>query len=252
MSLTEALRETDAPDDAERYFLFQTLVGAWPISLDRLQGYMEKALREAKRNTNWVNQNAEWEQAVKRFCARLYDDRRFLDQFEPFCSRLAALGERVALGQVVLKLTSPGVPDIYQGDELWFHALVDPDNRRPVDWQWYQAMLSRLMGGSRPDRATRKLYVTARLLELRTRRPGSFVGGSYEPLETGEETCAFLRGDDVLVAVAVRERWGDGQLDAPAGRWRDVLSGEECSFPRRVPLTTVLSEHGVAVFERIG
>jgi (1->4)-alpha-D-glucan 1-alpha-D-glucosylmutase len=251
MSLTEGLRETGAPDDAERYFIFQTLVGAWPISTDRLQAYMEKALREAKRNTSWVNQNAEWEDGVKRFCARLYGDRRFLDEFEPFCSRVALLGERVALAQVLLKLTSPGVPDIYQGDELWFRALVDPDNRREVDWQWYQAMLSRLMGGSPPDRITRKLYVTARLLELRTRRPASFQR-AYEPLEAGEESCAFLRGGDVLVVAAVREDWSRGELDAPAGRWRDVLSGRECSFGRRVPVAQVLSEHGVAAFERIG
>ncbi len=252
MALSEALREAGAPDDQERYFLFQTLVGAWPISTDRLQGYMQKALREAKRNSNWVNQNTEWEEAVKRFCARLYDEQQFRDQFEPFCSRVALLGERVGLAQVVLKLTSPGVPDIYQGDELWFGALVDPDNRRAVDWQWYQAMLSRLMGGSPPDRATRKLYVTAQLLELRARRPGSFLGGPYEPLQAGEKACAFLRGDDVLVAVAVRDEWAGAELEAPAGRWRDVLSGEECSFPRRVPLARVLSEHGVAVFERIG
>lgn len=252
MSLSETLGDSGAPDDQERYFLFQTLIGAWPISVDRLQRYMEKALREAKRNTSWVNQNAEWEEAVKRFCARLCGDRQFLDQFEPFCSRVALLGERVGLAQVVLKLTSPGVPDVYQGDELWFLALVDPDNRRAVDWQWYQAMLSRLMGGSPPGRATRKLYVTAQLLELRTRRPASFLRGSYQPLQTSEQACAFLRGDDVLVAVAVRDDWAGAELEAPAGRWREVLSGQEGSFPRRVPLGRVLSEQGVAVFERIG
>ncbi len=252
MSLSEGLRESGAPDDQERYFLFQTLVGAWPISIERLGGYMEKALREAKRNTSWVNQNPDWEQAVKRFCARLCEDRQFLDQFEPFCSRVALLGQRVGLAQVVLKLTSPGVPDIYQGDELWFHSLVDPDNRRAVDWQWYQAMLSRLMGGSPPGRATRKLYVTAQLLELRARRSAPLLAGSYEPLQAGEKGCVFLRGGDVLVAVAIREEWADAELEAPAGRWRDVLSGQECSFPRRVPLEHVLSEHGVAVFERIG
>jgi (1->4)-alpha-D-glucan 1-alpha-D-glucosylmutase len=108
------------------------------------------------------------------------------------------------------------------------------------------------MGGSRPDRATRKLYLTAQLLELRTRRPASFLGGSYEPLEAGEEACAFLRGDDVLVAVALREDWAGAELEAPRGRWRDLLNGEECSFSRRAPLARVLSEHGVAVFERIG
>jgi len=101
-------------------------------------------------------------------------------------------------------------------------------------------------------RLKRRDRLGAQLLELRARRPGSFLGGSYEPLQTGEKACAFLRGDDVLVAVAVRDEWAGAEIDAPAGRWRDVLSGEECSFPRRVPLARVLSEHGVAVFERIG
>jgi (1->4)-alpha-D-glucan 1-alpha-D-glucosylmutase len=252
MSLSEPLREGGAPDDQERYFLFQTLAGAWPISVERLQSYVEKALREAKRNTSWVNQNRDWEEGAKQFCARLYGDPKFLREFEPFCSRLAVLGERIGLAQVVLKLTAPGVPDIYQGDELIFRALVDPDNRRPVDWRFYQAMLSRLMGGSPPDRATRKMYVTAQLLELRTRRPGAFSAGSYARLQAGEAGCAFVRGGDVLVAVALRDSWAGAELEAPAGRWRDVLVGDECSFARRVPLTRVLSEHGVAVFERIG
>ena len=113
---------------------------------------MEKALREAKRNTNWVDQNHEWEQAVKQFCRSLYACRPFLDDFEPFVARVAAAGDRAALGQLVLKLTSPGVPDTYQGDELPYLALVDPDNRRPVDWDYRQAMLRRLMGGVTAER----------------------------------------------------------------------------------------------------
>ena len=92
MELTEPHREDGAPDDVERYFLLQTLVGAWPIELERVQEYMEKALREAKRNTNWIDQNHEWEQAVKRFCAALYSDRAFLEQFVPFVRRVAAGG----------------------------------------------------------------------------------------------------------------------------------------------------------------
>ncbi len=96
---------------------------------------MEKALREAKRNTNWIEPNDEWEEAVKRFCHALYADDAFLGRLRAVRARLAAVGERAALGQLVLKLTAPGVPDIYQGDELAFRALVDPDNRRPVDWE---------------------------------------------------------------------------------------------------------------------
>ncbi len=270
--LTESLRESGAPDDLERYFLFQTLVGAWPIAVDRIESYMEKALREAKRNTSWVQEDPEWEGAVKRFCRGLYQHRPFLEDFEPFAAELAHAGDRAALGQLALKLTAPGVPDIYQGDELPFRALVDPDNRRPVDWRWRQSMLSRLMGGAPPDAQTRKLWLTLRLLTLRARRPEPFSTGGYEPLEAGEAACAFLRGGEVLVVVAVRESAAPGAgeresgpgesaprgparggiLETPRGRWIDVLRGGERSFDARQPLTGVLDEHGVAVFERVG
>ncbi len=250
--LTEPHREHGAPDDVERYFLFQTLVGAWPIELGRVQSYMEKALREGKRNTSWVKQNPDWEAAVLGFCAGLYGNRSFLDEFEPFAARVAAAGERALLGQVVLKLTAPGIADFYQGDELPFRALVDPDNRLPVDWGWRQAMLARLMGGSPPVADTRKLFLILRLLTLRTRRPEPFASGAYEPLDAGEGACAFARGGEVLVVVAAREDAADGMLAAPEGRWRDILRGEVRSFNRRQPLADVLGDHGIAVFERLG
>jgi (1->4)-alpha-D-glucan 1-alpha-D-glucosylmutase len=250
--LTEPLRSGGAPDDSERYFIFQTLVGAWPIESERLEAYMEKALREAKRNTNWVEQNHDWEQAVKRFCAGLYEHQAFRREFEPFAARVAELGERAALGQLVLKLTAPGVPDIYQGDELPYRALVDPDNRRPVDWDWRQAMLRRLMGGTPVVEENRKLFLILRLLGLRARRPEAFLGGGYEPLEAGPEACAFLRGDGVLLAVALRAGAAEGRLAGPGGRWRDVLRGEERSFASAEPLAGVLGDAGVAVYERLG
>ena len=121
------------------------------------------------------------------------------------------------LGQVVLKLTAPGIPDLYQGDELPFRALVDPDNRRPVDWGWYQAMLARLMGGSPPARETRKLFLILRLLTLRTRRPEAFATGAYEPVEAGERACAFSRGGEVLVAVATRDGAADREFARAPG-----------------------------------
>ena len=251
-ALTEPLCSGGAPDNVERYFLFQTLVGAWPIELARVQQYMEKALREAKRNTNWIEPNAEWEEAVGRFCAQLFEHREFLDDFEPFARRVAAAGERAVLGQVVLKLTTPGVPDLYQGDELPFSALVDPDNRRPVDWGWREAMLARLMGGGRPVPDTRKLFLILRLLTLRARRPEPFVSGAYEPVEAGERVCAFTRGGEVFVAVGVRDGAEDGVIAAPQGAWRDVLRGDERSFSGREPAAGVLGEHGIAVFERLG
>jgi (1->4)-alpha-D-glucan 1-alpha-D-glucosylmutase len=248
---TDALCSAGAPDDVERYFIFQTLAGAWPIELERIEAYVEKALREAKRNTNWIDQNAEWEEAVKGFCRRLYEHRPFLEDFEPFARQVAELAERPALGQVVLKLTVPGVPDIYQGDELHYLALVDPDNRRPVDWDWRQAMLRRLMGGSPPDAETRKLFVTMRLLGLRARRPELFATGGYRPLEAPETTCAFLRDDDVLVVVGLRDDAVEARLEGPGGQWRSVLRGEEHSLSGRVAVGDLIGEPGIAVLERL-
>ena len=251
LEMTEPLRHDGAPDDVERYFLFQTLVGAWVISPERIEEYMEKALREAKRNTNWVEQNHDWEAAVKRFARALYSDQAFLADFEPFAVRVAELGDRAALGQLVLKLTAPGFPDIYQGDELPFRALVDPDNRRPVDFDWHQAMLRRLMGGAPPVLQTQKMFAILRLLGLRARRPAPFAAG-YEPLDAGDDTCAFLRGGEVAVVVALRRAPFEGTLtDLPGGHWRDVLRGDERSFSAREPVARLVGEHGVAVFERL-
>jgi (1->4)-alpha-D-glucan 1-alpha-D-glucosylmutase len=251
LALTEELRgDNGAPDDLERYFLFQTLAGAWPIEVERIEAYMEKALREAKRNTNWVEHNPAWEEAVLAFCRALYSHRPFRDDFEPFVSGLVGAGDRIALGMLALKLTAPGVPDIYQGDELPLRALVDPDNRRQVDWKWHHAMLSRLQGGSLPDRKTVKLWLTTRLLQLRIRRPHAFWEGAYEPLDAGEHAVAFLRGGEVLVVVATRAAVPDGvRIRGAEGSWRDVLGGGTRTLSAEEPLNTLLGAHGVAVLE---
>jgi len=251
--LTDHLRSADgAPDDVERYFIFQTLIGTWVIAPERIEAYMEKALREAKRNTSWVEQNHDWEEAVKRFCRLIYSDQAFIADFEPFAVRVAERGDRAALAQVALKLTAPGIPDLYRGDEMPLRALVDPDNRRPVDFAYNQAMLRRLMGGSPPVAETRKLFVTLRLLGLRARRPAPFAGG-YEPLEAGPEACAFLRGGDLLVLTALRGAPDyEGVLaDPPGGRWRDVLRGDERSFDPGESVARLVGESGLAVFERL-
>jgi (1->4)-alpha-D-glucan 1-alpha-D-glucosylmutase len=131
------------------------------------------------------------------------------------------------------------VPDIYNGDELPFFALVDPDNRRPVDWDRRRELLARVQSGAKPDDETRKLWLVERLLALRARRPDAFEG-SYEPIEAGETVCAYMRGGDVLVAVAVREGWDRSALAPPPGYWRDALGG------------AALASHGIAVLERDG
>ncbi len=252
MEMSDGLRGgRGAPDDIERYFLFQTLVGVWPIELDRLDAYLEKALREAKRNTNWIDPDEDWERAVKEFTRRLVGDQRFLDDFEPFADAVAQRGARSALGQLALKLTSPGVPDIYQGDELEFRALVDPDNRRPVDWELRQAELARLMGGGQLGDEGRKLWLISHLLGLRARRPEPF-SGAYDPVEAGADACAFVRGGEVLTVVSLRDGEQPARLEGgPGGRWRDVLSGQERSFEGQVAVADLVGELGVAVYERI-
>jgi (1->4)-alpha-D-glucan 1-alpha-D-glucosylmutase len=130
---------------------------------------------------------------------------------------------------------------------------VDPDNRRPVDWPARRAALDELRAGAAPTRETAKLHVVWRALDLRARRPEAF-DGSYTPIPAGDDVCAFLRGDDVLVAVALRERWTAGAWSLPAaaeGRWRDVLSGAEFELPERASLAGVLGPEGRALLERV-
>jgi (1->4)-alpha-D-glucan 1-alpha-D-glucosylmutase len=192
---------------------------------------MEKALREAKRNTSWVEPDADWEERVHAYCRALYDQREFRAAFEPFAARVAALGELHALRQTALKLTVPGLPDIYQGDELVALSLVDPDNRRPVDWSRRRQLLAALREPADADE--RKLWLMRELLALRARHPEAFAGGSYTPLDAGPDAVAFARGDDVVVAMPVRKHGLEG-FEPPAGEWRPVVE------PDRLAGITVL------------
>jgi (1->4)-alpha-D-glucan 1-alpha-D-glucosylmutase len=249
LALSEPLRSAGAPDDAERYFLFQTLVGAWPIEAERVQGYMEKALREAKRHTNWVDQNTEWERGVMDFIAAVCNHDELRRELDGFTRELEFAGDCVALRTVALKLTAPGVPDIYQGDEMPLFALVDPDNRRPVDWRWNETMLGRLAGGAQPEPSIRKLWLTRRLLSLRIRHPEAFAG-AYQPLQAPGTVVAYVRGGKVLVAVTTRPGPPEGMLSGAEGRWRDTLYGDERALGSSVALAELLDEYGIAVLER--
>jgi (1->4)-alpha-D-glucan 1-alpha-D-glucosylmutase len=243
----ESLRSDGAPDANEEYLIYQTLVGAWPISAERLEAYLEKALREAKRNTSWVEQDHDWEDRVRRFAVALLDHEPFLEAFEPFAARVAEEGRRSALGQLLLKLTSPGVADIYQGDELEDLSLVDPDNRRPVDWAVRREELERVRQGAAPAPETMKLFLIHRALDLRARRASAFAG-AYEPVEAGPDTVAYVRGGEVLVVVPVRHR--DGAWMSAPGRWRDVLTGEDRELPGDVAVAELVEPYGVGLFER--
>ena len=244
----EACSTLEGPDAVERYFVFQTLAGAWPIEPGRLEAYMEKALREAKRNSNWIEPDTGHEERVKAFCRALYDHRPFMTDFEPFAAELARVGDRAALAQLLLKLTVPGVPDIYQGDELLALSLVDPDNRRRVDWARRRELLTEVRRGAAPTAETRKLWLIVRALTLRAHRPKAFSGG-YTPVPAGEDAVAFLRGDSVLAACALRGEPA-GAIDVPAGTWRDALAGGERRLSGPVPLGELLGQHGIALLER--
>jgi (1->4)-alpha-D-glucan 1-alpha-D-glucosylmutase len=177
-------------DPNESYLVYQTLVGAWPLELERLEAYLEKALREAKRSTSWVEPNEEHERHVREFCRALYADRAWRADFEPFAAAVAEEGRRVSLGMTLLKLTVPGVPDIYQGDELESLSLVDPDNRRPVDWELRRRLLR--------ERGDEKLELIRRVLAVRD----GF--GGYMPVDAGPDVVAFHRGARWLVVVPLR------------------------------------------------
>ena len=173
-------------DPNEDYLLWQTLVGAWPIERERTIAYMEKAMRERKRTTSWVDPNESHERRVRAAIARAYE--QLPDGFEEFAARVAERGREISLAQTLLKLTCPGVPDIYQGDEHETLSLVDPDNRRPVDWT---------------PRSSPKSELVRRVLRLRAEHPDAFAGG-YEPVDAGPDVCSFVRGGKIRVSVGLR------------------------------------------------
>ena len=248
--------ELGAPTAAEELLVYQTLLGAWPIEADRLEPYLEKALREAKQSSNWIDPDLEHEAAVKRFALALAAHGPFRYGFDAVVARASEIGERIALHQTLLKLTVPGMPDVYQGDELWALSLVDPDNRRPVDWDLRRTTLRELREGAAPTRETAKLHLVWKALDLRQRRPEAFgAEGDYVPIPAGDDVLAFLRGGDVLVAVAVRDTATGAQgwelPAAAAGRWRDVLTGEEIELPDGATLGGILGPSGRALLERL-
>jgi (1->4)-alpha-D-glucan 1-alpha-D-glucosylmutase len=226
--LCAPLRADGAPDPVEEYTILQTVLGAWPIDGDRLCAYMEKAMRERKVTTNWLAPDAAHEERVFTYCRGLLEFVPFREDFDPFADRVAALGELHGLRQTALRLTVPGVPDIYQGDELVALSLVDPDNRRPVDWERRALLLAELRDGAAPMSAdARKLFLIRALLALRARRVAAFDGGGYTPLDAGPDAAAFLRGEEVAVALPVREGGLDLDLLAlPDGAWEPAFDPE--------------------------
>jgi (1->4)-alpha-D-glucan 1-alpha-D-glucosylmutase len=258
--------ESEAPDESEEYLLYQTLLGSWPLQfrelsdkaraeyVGRIQQYMAKAMKEAKLNTSWVQPNEAWDSAVTEFVARVLDPspkNRFLETFIPFAEEIARTGAVNSLAQVLLKLTAPGVPDIYQGNEIWDFSLVDPDNRRPVDYAQRREILDSLgeampedLLGRWPDGRI-KLFLTQRLLVFRNENPELFADGSYTPLNlsgTFADSCiAFARtheGQSIVVLAPrltarvgfppIGEAWRDTAVRLPNefGNACDLFTGE--------------------------
>ena len=212
------INDLEAPDVNEEYLLYQTLLGTWPIQAngepeaaatadytERIQTYMVKALHEAKINTSWIQPNEEWDSAMHDFVAKILAAPRnkFLPIFLPVAKEIARLGAINSLAQTLIKLTSPGVPDIYQGNEIWDYSLVDPDNRRPVDYNRRREMLTALPGATPyelmrawPDGRI-KMFLTQRVLRFRRKYADLFQRGEYLPLRASgmfAESCvSFAR-----------------------------------------------------------
>ncbi len=232
------------PDPATVYLLWQTLVGTWhpdrgPISPARLTAYLRKATCEADLLTSWTQPNAPYDAAVAAFAEAVLADDTLLADVDDFCRQLAGPARVAVLGQKLVQLTMPGIPDVYQGCELVDLSLVDPDNRRPVDFELRRRMLDG--AGDAPSLDAEKLLVTTRALRLRAARPEAFVGpeASYTPLATTTgNAVAFARGvGDQPLAVTVATRlpialerrggWGEHTVGLPDGSWRDVLTGHD-------------------------
>ncbi len=240
-------RTAAAVDPDTEYLFWQTLLGAWPIGGMRLSGYLTKAVREAKRRTSWTSPDQEYEAAVLRLAARVLDDSWLSGSVAGFAARIAGDAAVNSLGAKLVQLTMPGVPDVYQGAELAALSLVDPDNRRPVDFARTRSALTALdaslgasprdtLADSDPGYLSRaKLLVTSRALRLRRARPEWFAAG-YQPLTaTGPAAAhatAFLRGGRAVTVVtrlpvSLRRAggWRDTALPLPDGAWADLLTG---------------------------
>jgi len=239
------------PDPMFEHLMWQTVAGTWPIERDRLLAYLQKAAREANRATSWTDPDEAFESALRTAVERLYADAEHTADVDAFAARLTPYAWSNSLGQKLLHLAGPGVPDIYQGTELWDNSLVDPDNRRPVDFGARAELLRKLDAGWQPPvdaGGAAKLLVVSRA--LRVRREHDLT--SYTPVRAegpaAGHVVAFDRGGVIAVAtrlpVGLERRGGWGETVLPLeGRWHDVLADR----PASTSLETLLSTYPVAL-----
>src|SRR6267378_863467 len=251
--------DVEAPDANEEYLLYQTLLGTWPMQangepettatpdyMERIQAYMAKALHEAKLNTSWIQPNEEWDAAMRDFVAKILEPsprNKFTPVFVPIAKEVAQLGAVNSLTQTLLKLTSPGVPDIYQGNEIWDYSLVDPDNRRPVDYKRRREMLESLAAANAHDLVRDwpdgriKMFLTQRVSQFRREHTELFQHGEYLPLTpsgTLSECCvSFARELEDQWIVVIAPRLSSHVGFPPIGEsWKDTI----VELPEMLPL----------------
>jgi (1->4)-alpha-D-glucan 1-alpha-D-glucosylmutase len=261
--MNERHRKDGLPDRGLEYLFYQTVVGAHPLPLDRALAYLEKAAREAKRHTSWLRQSAPYEDALRAFVTGAFGDPAFVEDVAAFCAPLVGAARIVALAQTLLKTTVPGVPDFYQGTEVWDLSLVDPDNRRPVDFDARRALVAWTADAgpeealARADEGASKCWLIQRALGVRAADPDAFAG-DYVPLAAAgsraAHVVAFVRGGRVAAVVprfvvGLADGWADTTLVLPDGRWRDAFSGSDFDGGA-VPLAMLLARFPVALLTR--
>ena len=240
-------RGPHGPTPAHEHLTFQTLVGAWPLGAERLEAYLRKAAREGARATDHLDPDPAYEADLVGFARGLLDDPAFRADLEAVVGEVRGPGWLTSLAMTAIKLTAPGVPDVYQGDELWDLSLVDPDNRRPVDLERRRRLLAEVSRRPAPEQLMSrleeglpKLWLIREGLRLRARRPEPFgAGGGYRPLwprgRRAEHVVAYARGGQIVTVTARRVRalgpspadwdWQDTSVELPPGTWTDVLTG---------------------------
>lgn len=257
------------PDRNTEFLYYQTLIGAWPISIERAQAYMLKAAREAKQETTWTANNKEFEDALAKFIAGTLEHAPFVRELEQFVDKVKDAGRVNSLAQSLMKYTVPGIPDTYQGTEIWDLSLVDPDNRRPVDYQMRAALikdLKTLHGDNvatqvmaRAEEGLPKMWVVHHALRLRRERPEWFgAEAAYTPLGAegpkSDHVIAYMRGDSLAVVVPrltvkLGGSWRETSIVLPRGRWLNVLTNVELDGGK-VSIKNLLNSFPVALLVR--
>ena len=264
-AMNECHRRDGWPDRNMEYLYYQTLVGAWPLPVTRALAYMQKAAHEAREHTCAISPNAEYDTALRQFIIATLADAGFLLELENFVAPLLKPGCINSLAQTLLKLAAPGMPDIYQGTELWDLSLVDPDNRRPVDFAARQRLLARAATLSAEQAwqdwssGMPKVWLIRRVLRLRARRPDWFgAAAGYQALaaqgRAAKHVVAFKRGESLIalaprLVIGLHTEWRDTTIEMPAGNWRNELTDKPIP-PEPALLRDLLREFPVALLTR--